>query len=96
MALLAITIIGQISYIILLLPLVVANGPNNYGCIIEPIMDLINDVLRYERCDPEMLNINIRDTLSSPKVNKNSTPYSFGNSRKIIFEVPFFLFMAED
>ena len=46
MAALAITIIKNIAYILLRLPFGVANGPSDYCCVSEPVVDLANDLLR--------------------------------------------------
>ena len=45
MAALAIIILKNIAYILLRLPFGVANGPNDYCVISEPIIDLANDLL---------------------------------------------------
>ena len=55
MALLAITIIGRIAYILLRLPFGVANGPNDYSIISETIMDLTNDILADDTFDPAII-----------------------------------------
>ena len=52
MAVMAITIINKIAYILLRLPFGVANGPNDFSLISEPIIDLTNDILRDTTWDP--------------------------------------------
>ena len=52
MVVLTITIIRKIAYILLRLPFGVANGPNDFSIVSEPIMDLTNDILRDDTCDP--------------------------------------------
>ena len=46
MAVLTITILHRIAYILLRLPFGVANGPSDYCQVSEPIIDLTNDMLR--------------------------------------------------
>ena len=56
MALLTITIIQKIAYVLLHLPFGVANGPNDYSVVSEPIFNLTNDVLRDPSFDPTILH----------------------------------------
>ena len=95
MALLAITIIGKIAYILLRLPFGVANGPNDYGYVSEPIMDLTNDILRDDTWDPDEVYSPLRDTLVPPQLNSDTDPASFGRARKLIVDVPFFPAVAD-
>ena len=60
MAVLTITIIQKIVYILLRLPFGVANGPNDYIVISESIFYLTNDVLRDETYNPLELQSPLR------------------------------------
>ena len=55
MAMLAVTIIENIAYILMRLPFGVANGPNDYSQISESVMDLTNDILDDSTFDPTEL-----------------------------------------
>ena len=90
MAILAITIIGEIAYILLRLPFGVANGPNDYGYASEPIMDLTNDILRNDSWDPDEIYSPLRDTLATPNQNPDTNSSSFGIANPLLVDVPFF------
>ena len=55
MALLMITIIDAIAYVLLRLPFGVANGPNDYLLISEPLFDLTNYIMEDPTFDPKTL-----------------------------------------
>ena len=63
MALLTITIIKKIAYILLRLPFGVANGPNDYSLVSEPLFDLTNEILRDTSYDPSLLHSPIQEQL---------------------------------
>ena len=87
MALLAITIIKRIAYILMRLPFGVANGPGDYGIISETIFDLTNDLLQDETWDPETTKSPLATNIDKPKTNHtNDTP--FGSARKLYVPVP--------
>ena len=52
MVVLTITILKQIAYILLCLPFGVANGPNDFSLLSEPIVDLTNDIMIDKKWDP--------------------------------------------
>ena len=88
MALLTITIIGRIAYILLRLPFGVANGPNDYSIISEAIMDLTNDILEDTTFDPSVIHSPLQSTLASPHTSyPDCTP--FGIARELFVPVPF-------
>ena len=95
MALLAITIVGELAYILLRLPFGVANGPNDYGYVSEPIMDLTNDILRDDSWDPNVIYSPLRDTLATPHQSTDTNSASFGKARPLLVEVPFFPAIAD-
>ena len=53
-AVLTMTIIKRIAYILMHLPFGVANGPHNFCLLSEPLIDLVNDILRNELFDPSL------------------------------------------
>lgn len=94
MALLTITVIQKIAYILLRLPFGVANGPNDYSLISEPIFDLTNDVLRDPTFDPTDLHSPLQSEFEAPaSTYDDSTP--FEPARPLFVDVPFFWAMAD-
>ena len=88
MAVLTITIIKKIAYILLRLPFGVANGPNDYSLVSEPIFDITNDILRDPTYDPSQLHSPIQHRLQDKELSHHqSTP--FGKARKLFVDVPF-------
>jgi hypothetical protein len=88
MALLTITIIEKLAYVLLRLPFGVANGPNDYSLVSEPLFDLTNDIMQDETFRPETLHSPIRSELEKPEaVTENTSP--FGEARPLIVDVPF-------
>ena len=88
MALLTITIINEIAYILLRLPFGVANGPNDYSIISEPIFDLTNDILGDDTFDPNTIHSPIQSKLEKlDETLKRGDP--FGEARPLIVDVPF-------
>ena len=89
MAVLAITILKQLAYILLRLPFGVANGPSDYCVISEPIIDLANDILRDESWDPRTVHSPIRLNLDKPTSPlKDTTP--FATARPLFVPTPYF------
>ena len=93
-ALLAITIIKKIAYILLRLPFGVANGPNDYSIISESISDLTNDVLREITFDPNEIHSPIRSELDDP-TNTYTDDVPFTPARPLFVDVPFHFAMAD-
>ena len=56
MAVMTITIIKKIAYILLRLPFGVANGLNDFCLISEPIIDFTNDILRDKTWSPQAIH----------------------------------------
>ena len=76
MALLAITIVEKIAYVLLRLPFGVANGPNDYSLLSEPIFDMTNNILQNEYYDPDELYSPLRSKLDEPeKLFGEETPF---------------------
>ena len=67
MAVLTITILKKIAYILLRLPFGVANGPNDFSLLSEPIMDLTNDILRDKEWDPTEIRSPLQPELNMIK-----------------------------
>ena len=86
MAVMTITIIKKIAYILLCLPFGVANGPNDFCLISEPIIDLTNDILRDLTWSPLTLHSPLQENFDPPPLPSN-TP--FKNARKLFVPVPF-------
>ena len=63
MAVMTVTIIKQIAYILLRLPFGVANGPNDFCLISEPITNLTNEILRDNSWDPESIQSSLKPQL---------------------------------
>ena len=94
MALLTITIIKKIAYILLRLPFGVANGPNDYSLISEPLFDLTNEILRDPSYDPSLLHSPIQEQLQDKDISyTSSTP--FGTARPLFVNVPFHFATAD-
>lgn len=94
MAMLTITIIKKIMYILLRLPFGVANGPNNYSLMSEPIFDLTNDVLRDPTFDPATLHSPLQSQFELPAAPYDeSTP--FEPARPLFMDLPLFWAMAD-
>ena len=75
MAILTITIIKKIAYILLRLPFGAANGPNDYSLVSEPIFDITNDILRDPTYDPSQLHSPIQHRLQDKELSHHkSTP----------------------
>ena len=94
MALLTITIIKEIAYILLRLPFGVANGPNDYGTISEPIFDLTNEILQDETFNPSEIHSPLQKDMATQKeYNPKDTP--FGVAAPLIVNVPFHFAKAD-
>ena len=94
MAIMTITIIKQIAYILLRLPFGVANGPNDFCLISEPIIDLTNDILRDDTWDPDMLHSPLK-TMLHPAFNRYTDDTPYGEARELFIYVPFHMAMAD-
>ena len=94
MAIMTITVIKQIAYILLRLPFGVANGPNDFCLVSEPIMDLTNDILRDETWDPNMIHSPLQSMLH-PVFNRYNDDIPFGTARQLFVYVPFHMAMAD-
>ena len=88
MAVLTITIIKKIAYILMRLPFGVANGPHDFCLISEPLIDLVNDILEDETFDPNTTHSPLRSKLREPKERYDeNTP--FGEARELFVPIPF-------
>ena len=88
MAVMTITIIKKIAYILMHLPFGVANGPHDFCLISEPLIDLVNDILRDATFDPSRTYSPIKHILQPPKDRyEDKTP--FGKARDLFVTVPF-------
>ena len=88
MALLIITIIGRISYILLHLPFGVANGPSDYSIISKVIMDQTNDILEDDTFNSSNIHFPLYSTLALTHIlYPDCTP--FGIARELFIIVPF-------
>ena len=88
MAVLTITIIQEIAYILLRLPFGVSNGPNDYSIVIESIFDLTNDIFRDKIFDPQEVYSPIQGEIDQPATyHTDNTP--FGPAWPLFLEVPF-------
>ena len=87
-ALLTITIIEKLAYVLLHLPFGVANGSNDYSLVSEPLFDLTNDILQDSTFEPEILHSLIRSELEKPEADSVDTR-PFGEARALIVDVPF-------
>ena len=94
MAVMTITIIKRIAYILLRLPFGVANGPNDFCLVSEPIIDLTNDILRDDTWDPELIQSPLKKHFKPPSQRYDSTT-AFGIARKLFVPVPFFWAVAD-
>ena len=87
MALLTITVIDELAYILFRLPFGVANGPNDFSILSESIFDLINDILRDQTYDPtnfnSHFNYKFRETATT---HEEDTP--FGEARSLFVIKP--------
>ena len=71
-----------------------ANGPNDYSTISEPIFDMTNEILLDKTYDPSSLHSPLQKEMSKPKQNKTKdTP--FGEARPLIVDVPFHFAKAD-
>ena len=94
MAVLTITILKKIAYILLRLPFGVANGPNDFSLLSEPIMDLTNDILRDDEWDPLEIHSPLQPEFDSMNEQyDNKTP--FGTANKLFVPMPFHPAMAD-
>ena len=88
MAVLAITILKNIAYILLRLPFGVANGPSDYCVISEPVVDLSNDILRDNSWDPSKTYSPLRSKFDKPTQRyDDATP--FEPARPLFVPVPY-------
>ena len=94
MAMLAITIIKRIAYVLLRLPFGVANGPADFGIISEPIMDLTNEILRDNTFEPNELHSPLQNKFKSKQRRYNSE-VPFEEARKLFVDVPFWFAAAD-
>ena len=94
MAVLTITIIINIAYILLCLPFGVANGPNNFCLVSEPIIDITNDILRDDTWSPETIQSPLQQHFKPPAQRYDSTT-AFGKARKLFVPVPFYWAVAD-
>ena len=94
MAVLTITIIRKIAYILLRLPFGVANGPNDFSIVSEPIMDLTNDILRDDTWDPNDIHSPLQSIFKQP-LTRYPTNTPFGRARKLFVPVPFHWAVAD-
>ena len=67
MAVMTVVIIKKIAYILLRLPFGMANGPNNFCFISEPIIDLTNEILRNATWSPTTTHSSLRLRFKNPK-----------------------------
>ena len=88
MALLAITVIKNIAYILLRSPFGVANGPNDYSLVSEPIMDLTNEILLDESWDPSNVHSPLQSQLAEPH-HRFPADTPFGQARALFVPTPF-------
>ena len=86
MAVMTITIIIKIAYILLRLPFGVANGPNDFCLISEPIIDLTNDILRDHTWSPLTLHSPLKEKFDPPPTPSNT---KVKKARKLFVPVPF-------
>ena len=94
MAVLTITIIKNIAYILLRLPFGVANGPNDFSLISEPIMDLTNDILRDGSWNHNEVHSPLQSQFKQPNIRyPNTAP--FGVARQLFVPVPFHWAVAD-
>ena len=94
MAVLTITIIRKIAYILLRLPFGVANGPNDFCLVSEPIMDITNDILRDESWDPNEVHSPLQHKFKQPN-ERYSKDTPFGKARSLFVPVPFYWATAD-
>ena len=88
MAVLTITIIKKIAYILLRLPFGVANGPNDFSLVSELIIDLTNNILHDESWDPADIHSPLQPEFDTKNERYDSnTP--FGQANKLFVPVPF-------
>ena len=82
MAVLTITIIKNIIYILLCLPFGVANGPNDFSIVSKPIMDLTNNILRDDTWDLNDIHSQLQSKFKQPLTRyPKDTP--FGKARTL-------------
>ena len=94
MAVMTITLIKNITYILLRLTFGIANGPNNFCLVSEPIIDLTNDFLRNETWDLSTTYSPLRSRFSTSKVcYHKDTPY--GKACLLFANVPFYQAIAD-
>ena len=89
MAVLTITILQKIAYILLRLPFGVANGPSDYCQVSEPIMDLTNDILRDDSWEPSELHSPLCSKFEEPS-NSYTPDAPFAKARKLFVPAPFY------
>ena len=88
MALLGITSVEEIAYILLRLPFGVANSSNYYSLISDPIFDMTNDILQNVYYNPDKLYSPLRSEFDGPKqLFDEGTP--FGVARPLFVDVSF-------
>ena len=86
MVVMTITIIKKIAYTLLRLTFGVANGPNDFCLISEPIIDLTNNILRDTTWSPEATHCSLQQQFDQPTGSPNTT---IRKSRKLFINVPF-------
>ena len=94
MAVLTITIIRKIAYILLRLSFGVANGPNDFCLVSKPIIDLTNNVLRDDTWNPETTQSPLQQHFK-PSSQRYESPTPFGKSRKLFVPIPFYWAVAD-
>ena len=87
MAVRTITIVKRIAYILLRLPFGVANGPNDFPLISEPIMDLTNELLRDDTWHPAEVHAPIQQHLHQKKRRLHTEPPT--KARPLFVDVPY-------
>ena len=92
---LTITILKEISYILLRLPFGVANGPNDYSLISEPLFDLTNDILLDSTLNPIEVNTPLQNEMSE-KANYKGEDKQLGKALPLFVEVPFHYAKADE
>ena len=89
MTVLTIKIIKKIAYILLCLQFGVANSPNDFSMVSEPIMDLTSNILKDGTCDPNNIHSPVQSKFKQPLTRyPKDTP--FGKAHTLFFPLPFY------
>ena len=86
MAVMTLTILKKIAYILLCLPFGVANEPNNFCLISELIIDLTNDILRDKTWSPRAIHSLLKTRFNPPSPSSSK---SMQNTRPLFVKVLF-------